>query len=321
MEYSDLLQFPSGTLTETERHDHMTEMIRVWILSDPVQELLGLFGFAKKTESFEKYLSDAASFAKEHMDFRNRKERFFIRDDAFAKEHRKELVLLIDAMQLSGTEELLGKEIRMVRDLADPVLLVMGGGANANDGRAELAARIDAERTMRVIGLSAERIMEKDSEITEFEHLSKCLKDHFSLADGTIVLLEKTKEYMDLYSSDISSWPTEARNTASRLCIFNDQISCLSCPSPVPERRANSFDTIRYLLKREEDLWNRNLVLISSFRYRPYIIFTAARVFRDRMPHLFFTGKIQQIREQDQILAYVQEVQAGIVSAYTYMQG
>ena len=58
----------------------------------------------------------------------------------------------------------------------------------------------------------------------------------------------------------------------------------------------------------------KTLVLISSYRYRLYTVFSAERHFGNAL-QFFFTGKAAEVRDKENILAYVQEVQAGIVSA------
>ena len=302
-----LVHFPPSNLAGTERTTYLKQMIRDFIMCDEVRELLALYGFRDDSTQFETYLEHCAEYAKTHMDFRNRKERFQIRDDSFAKEHRSEIEDIVRRLCMDGEEEYLKKDMEIITSMSSPCLLIMGGGAKANTGRAALASRIYSLRHMPVRALSAERIMETDSAITEFDHLTSCVQKSFAIPEKGIV------HPADILPSLLSE---EERRKLSRTCTWNEypDIVSLSCPSSDPARRANTFDTISFLVQKEPEMKEKTLVLISSYRYRLYTVFSAERHFGNTL-QFFFTGKAAEVRDKENILAYVQEVQAGIVSA------
>ena len=266
MKKKTLLFCPELNQQTNIRIEELKNTVAEWIHSEAFTNLVRLFdGADPKTESLKEQIEYYNSFV-DVWDYRKKKanggERWLIKEDAFLKEHKQEIM---KSMALLG-----------LTDIVDPVaepdyILPLGGAKMSNLDRCLEAADVCRQypnSDIPVIALTGMRPI-SDAErscidlyapdaVTEYDAICAGMTRAFHLENEPFLEETHSDENVNL------SWAVRHYNNTSRT------IDILSAPSSDPARRANSMDTFEFFLGKYSLKRGSKILLVTSCIYVPF---------------------------------------------------
>lgn len=258
---------PAGKKKE-ERVKILFDGIRKWVYSDPLKELVELYG-GRVPEHMQigEYIGWLNEFA-DVWDFRKKQpgggERWTVADDEKCQGHRELILRNAHLLGMADSE----------RPNANPdFILPLGGARRANLARAqgarEMAGKFSDSRP-RIVALTGRRPLH-EVERPYLEEYAPNARDEYEAMNGG---LEKAFglsgcEYLETtyVTENINlQWAKREYMQACQGC----KIYSVAAPSSDPGRRANSFDTFQFFMERFEVNKAQRLLLVTSCIYAPF---------------------------------------------------
>lgn len=261
------IKCPDSGSTKEERINGLMDSCFEWVYSDPMRKLIRMFGGTflsdKMGANRRLDIEEVHDFVKK-WDFRGGKERWDVADDSFVNDNRE--AILAKAALLGMTD--------ITTPQCEPdYILPLGGARMANYDRPMMAKVVMdkyAYRNKTIVALSGTRPLNEterpylkhyapEDVSTEYDAISAGLEKAFSLG-----------EYDEEYISN------ENPNLCSAVRKYNKQYNdsylySLAAPSSDPDnRRANSYDTFKYLLEHFNIGKGDKLLLVTSCIYVPF---------------------------------------------------
>ena len=246
--------------------NHILCIVRKFIYNEEIDELISLFNdgenFAISGTDIKEDVLKLRLFA-ERWDYRLGKERWDVIDESFVLEHEGEIMECVRGLGLVGHVD---------PSLEPDYILPLGGARNANNARPKMAKKVIDDygwTDKRIVALSGTRPI-NDTERpymkeyapdveTEFDAISKGLELAFDVH-------RFTEERIDSDNINLCSVVRKYENDS-----LDNEIYSLAAPSSDPDnRRANSYDTFKYLLEKFDIGEGDKLLLVTSCIYVPY---------------------------------------------------
>ena len=257
---------PDSSLPKDERIKYLFENISEWIYSDCLRELISLYGGEDLASSFGsdpgRDIADLQEFSA-IWDFRKGTERWAVRDEKFALDNKVLIMEKAAGLGLTDIHE----------PSAEPdYILPLGGARLANYVRPKMAREVIDEygyTGKTIAALSGTRPLNEIERPytddyapyaeTEFDAMCAGLEKAFGLS--------KFNEEKRMH--DNINLNSAVRKYSGR--YMDSEVYSLAAPSSDPEnRRANSYDTFKYLLKHFDIQAGDRLLMVTSCIYVPF---------------------------------------------------
>lgn len=258
---------PAGKKKE-ERVEILFDGIQKWVYSDPLKELIELYGGKvpghMRIGAYIGWLNEFVDV----WDFRKRQsgggERWMVTDDGKCQKHGE--MILQDA-------RLLGLADSEYPNAEPDYILPLGGARRANLARAQGAremADLFSESKAPVVALTGKRPL-NEVELPYLEEYAPNARDEYEAMNGG---LEKAfglpcSEYLETayVTGNINlQWAKREYMQTYQGC----KIYSVAAPSSDPGRRANSFDTFQFFMECFGVEEGQRLLLVTSCIYAPF---------------------------------------------------
>ena len=265
MESNIRITCPDINLPKEARLEDLFSQIGRWIYSPQLASLVSLFGESapvRQSGSLQGDLAFLHEFAKQ-WDFRKGRERWAVTDEAFVQAHAEQILDCAAGLGLTSITE---------PAISPDYLLPLGGARLSNMVRPAAARKIIDHHAIsgkKVIALSGTRpISDAERPYTD-EYAPNAATEYDAINKG----LERAFP-VDSYHETLTE--SENLNLCSAIRVYDAryrdcEILSLAAPSSEPEkRRANSYDTFRFLLDTFSISRGDKLLLITSCIYVPF---------------------------------------------------
>lgn len=262
-----LLKCPSSNESREKRIEGLMDSCFDWIYSEPLRRLFRMFDGSQLAEKMGRNrdadIKEVHEFVQK-WDFRGGKERWEVVNDSFVNDNKETII---------AEAALLGMTNVTTPQYEPDYILPLGGARMANYDRPVMARNVIDEygyRNKNIVALSGTRpisdverpYLEKyapDDATTEYDAISAGLEKAFSLDDYE-------EEFMYNENPNLCSAVRKYKKKYKDSLVYS-----LAAPSSDPSnRRANSYDTFKFLLEHFSIGKGEKLLLVTSCIYVPF---------------------------------------------------
>ena len=258
-----IIKCPDASLSRNERIEALIQSMSDWIYSDDFMGLMTLFhSDIKITGTIQDDIVKIHDFVRV-WDYRQGRERWAVEDESFVLNNSEYIMNRMKGLGLVGHEN--------PTDEAD-YILPLGGARMANHTRPEQSKRIIEKlgwKNKKIIALSGLRPI-SDAENSFVEQYTRPADTEF---DAISIGMENA---FGLSSYSEERIDDDNPNLVSIVRKYDDKFEGCECfslaaPSSEPEkRRANSYDTFKYLLEQFKVPEKARILLVTSCIYVPF---------------------------------------------------